>query len=123
MPSDVGTPLPWNFPFKRSFWRKGSKRGRNESLEASTQAAERLTAAPELAVSINKLRKVFWTTEGASKAAVDGLSVDILKNEITALLGDIFPDAPQRRNRKLLFSSCLVRLLIVWRVSAEAFTS
>ena len=41
----------------------------------------------EVAVSINKLRKHFRTTDGSIKHAVDGLDLDIYRGHITALLG------------------------------------
>ncbi len=46
-----------------------------------------LTGDGEVSVSINKLRKLFRTTDGGIKHAVDGLDLDIYRGQITALLG------------------------------------
>ena len=85
MPSEIGANLPWNFPFKRSYW-SGGKQTRKAAGSAANEQ-QRFASQPGLAVSIRNLRKVFETTEGVPKAAVDGLSLDISQGEITALLG------------------------------------
>ena len=85
MPSEVGANLPWNFPFKRSYWSGGKQTAKAAGSAGNEQ--QRFASQTDLAVSIRNLRKVFKTTEGVPKAAVDGLSLDISQGEITALLG------------------------------------
>jgi ABC-type glutathione transport system ATPase component len=41
----------------------------------------------DVAVSPRNLRKVFWTSDGGRKTAVDGLNLEIYNGQITALLG------------------------------------
>lgn len=87
LPSDVGANLPWNFAFKRSFWRP-NKGKRKREADANGSAHDcLLIPSSDKAVSIQSLRKVFETTDGSQKAAVDGLTLDVDKEEITALLG------------------------------------
>ena len=43
-----------------------------------------------MAVSIQNLTKVYPTTEGGEKRAVDGLTLDMYQGHITALLGAHF---------------------------------
>ena len=85
MPSEVGANLPWNFPFKRSYWSGGKQT--TKAAGSAEDEQQRFASQPDLAVSIRNLRKVFRTTEGVPKAAVDGLSLDISQGDITALLG------------------------------------
>ena len=89
LPGDVGAALPWNFAFKQSYWRSSKvKRKRVAAANGGQDDEALLGPGSEEAVSIRSLRKVFETTDGSQKAAVDGLSLEIQKEEITALLGE-----------------------------------
>ena len=84
----MGANLPWNFAFKRSFWKSGNSK--QKRLGQGNEHDSLFISDPdsEKAVAIRSLRKVFPTTDGGQKAAIDGLSLDVAKEEITALLGD-----------------------------------
>lgn len=85
VPSEVGTNLAWNFFLKRSYWKRGkgggSMKDYEQSLLQSPQARE------DAMVSLQNLRKVFPTTDGFSKIAVDDLNLSMQRNKITGLLG------------------------------------
>ncbi len=91
-PSEVGSKLPWNFVFQRAFWRDcGHSRAQaSKAGDAPLGWDEDIPGAGGRgpAVAIRGLRKVFKTTDGGLKAAVDGLQLDVERGEITALLGE-----------------------------------
>ncbi len=83
----MGANLSWNFAFKRSFWRGGNRKQKRAAQGDEHDSLFISDSDSEKAVAIRSLRKVFPTTDGSQKAAVDGLSLDVAKEEITALLG------------------------------------
>ena len=88
IPSEVGQNLPWYFPFQYSYWCKRPSPAKDANISGSAASASDLHSADStLAVSIVDLQKVFSTTEGIPKRAVDGLTLDIYQSQITALLG------------------------------------
>jgi hypothetical protein len=90
IPSDVGSNLPWNFVFKSSFWRKWSFGRPAPNLKDGNVPCgweDEVPGTQGPAVAIRNLRKVFRTTDGGLKAAVDGLQLDVERGQITALLG------------------------------------
>jgi len=91
IPSDVGSNLPWNFVFKSSFWSKwsfGRPTPKSKAGNVPCGWEDEVPGSHGPAVTIRDLRKVFKTTDGGLKAAVDGLQLDVERGEITALLGN-----------------------------------
>lgn len=92
IPSEFGSNLPPWFLLLPSYWsRVVPKRSRERGLAAAAvglgcHLGRGSEQDPDVVVSIQDLRKVFRTTDGI-KAAVDGLSLDIHRDQITALLG------------------------------------
>jgi ABC-type ATPase involved in cell division len=90
--SEYGRPLPWYFPFTRSYWCPGTVNSPPEDYSdieypaevpvepVSTALKEQL--AQGKGIEIRKLTKTF-----GEKTAVDQLSMNIFSNQITALLG------------------------------------
>ena len=95
MPKEYGQRLPFYFPFSPTYWCNGSPRAQT-SLASSPQAAHSGAVNAEgrdgksagVAVAIRGLCKVFTTTDGCSKRAVDNLTLDVCTNQVTALLGE-----------------------------------
>ncbi|XP_078687656.1 phospholipid-transporting ATPase ABCA3-like isoform X4 [Branchiostoma floridae x Branchiostoma belcheri] len=94
-PGKYGVPKPPYFLFLRSYWCGPSNRVKHgEDLElepANNSNAEDSPHEPEpqglpLGISINNLGKVFKGSTGR-KVAVDGLSLNMYKGQITSLLG------------------------------------
>ena len=83
----MGATLPWNFAFRRSFWRSDKKKQKRVAQGSEHDSLFISDADTDKAVAIRSLRKVFKTTDGSQKAAIDGMSLDVAKEEITALLG------------------------------------
>eukprot|EP00794_Sanderia_malayensis_P017576 gene17576-19328_t len=96
-PGEFGVPRPFYFPFTASYW-CGSKVNSNQihpkdGVELDQVAEQEhnpeVEEAPSnhpVGVDIQNLRKVFKSSKG-KKVAVDGLSLQIFKDQITALLG------------------------------------
>ncbi|KAJ6637353.1 Phospholipid-transporting ATPase ABCA3 [Pseudolycoriella hygida] len=82
-PGIYGTAKPFYFPFRSSNCcrnRKGAK--------SSVDAEEGMELSKNVAVRIHRLTKVFRSLFGRkNRVAVNELSMDILKNQITVLLG------------------------------------
>ncbi|GAB4821282.1 hypothetical protein N2152v2_008328 [Parachlorella kessleri] len=110
MPSEWGQNLPFYFPLLPSYWGihlgKSSVPGSSNSRHSSSPGPHAFAApsgqeeghvlhnggarsrpAGGVAVRIQGLTKVFPTTDGATKVAVDGLNLDMASGAITALLG------------------------------------
>lgn len=115
LPSEFGQRLPPHFFLLPSYWRQrggaqpGAKAAGQETLvpgltdpllagEADLENgnAERPGSGPEagldsdglaVAVAIRGLRRDFATTDGGVKRALDGLTLDVYADQITALLG------------------------------------
>lgn len=90
MPRDVGQRLPWYFVLQPSYWRGDALitkmvRADYHSQPDSPAQPEGGRGAP--AVHLLQLTKLFRTTDGTVKRAVDALSLDVHRGEITALLG------------------------------------
>lgn len=94
MPRDVGQRLPWYFVLQPSYWRgdalitKMVRADYHTQQDAPTQHGDVSgggRGAP--AVHLLQLTKLFRTTDGTVKRAVDALSLDVHRGEITALLG------------------------------------
>lgn len=84
-PGRCGTPKPFYFPLMPSYYCSSSKV--NASAGDNTDAAMNVDSGTEIAVKIRGLTKVFKKFRGRKNVAVNTLSLDILKNQITALLG------------------------------------
>jgi ATP-binding cassette subfamily A (ABC1) protein 3 len=91
--SDFGAPLPFYFPFTASYWCPGSTKAHLTSEEGELTYDEGIVVEqPSNAlkdqmkqgrgIQIRNLRKTF-----GEKTAVEGLSMEIFSNQITALLG------------------------------------
>lgn len=95
-PGSYGIPKPFYFPFTKSYWcgvssDKVVQVGAEEELNpvdkhSGNPAIEDETHDLPIGVGIKDLRKVFRGSKG-SKVAVDGLTLNIYKGQITALLG------------------------------------
>lgn len=83
IPSDIGANLPWNFPLKGSYWRSHKKSDKKDSVPLLHSPRESDSAM----IRIQNLHKVFPTTDGYNKVAVDNLNINMQRNEITGLLG------------------------------------
>lgn len=93
MPRDVGQRLPWYFVFQPSYWRGDAlitKMVRADyHSQQDTPSQEVVSGADRGAPAVHLLHltKLFRTTDGTVKRAVDALSLDVNRGEITALLG------------------------------------
>ena len=91
MPSQSAQTWPPHFPFLPSYWRRmlGARgAGDAEAVEPLTTSAGHQPSSPnQPAVDIWRLTKVFPTTGGNEKVAVDALTLGIPQGEITGLLG------------------------------------
>lgn len=83
-PGRCGTPKPFYFPLMPSYYCSSSKV--NASGD-NTDAVINADSQAEVAVKIRGLTKVFKKFRGRKNVAVNNLSLDILKNQITVLLG------------------------------------
>lgn len=81
-PGRCGTPKPFYFPLMPSYYCNGSKSPK--SNDDNTDAA---IDSDNVAVKIQGLTKVFKKFRGRKNVAVNNLSLNILKNQITVLLG------------------------------------
>lgn len=84
-PGKCGTPKPFYFPLMPSYYCNRSKV--NTTADNSTDAVINVDSAAEVAVKIRGLSKVFKKFRQRKNVAVNNLSLDILKNQITVLLG------------------------------------
>lgn len=98
MVSDVGQSLPWYFPFQPSYWQgQHSQAGAGMSPFKPTGSSDESLASHRLrsasseectvAVSIQGLTKVYQSSQGDRKYALDGLTLDMYQGHVTALLG------------------------------------
>lgn len=84
-PGKCGTPKPFYFPLMPSYYCSSSKV--NASTPNDNTDAAIVDSGAEIAVKIRGLTKVFKKFRGRKNVAVHNLSLDILKNQITVLLG------------------------------------
>lgn len=84
-PGKCGTPKPFYFPLMPSYYCNSSKV--NASSPNDNTDAAIVDSGAETAVKIRGLTKVFKKFRGRKNVAVHNLSLDILKNQITVLLG------------------------------------
>lgn len=98
-PGQYGTPQPFYFFLLPSYWRPEHYRRRryadssanakddakNNNLDPSV--CEPAPSNMKAGISIKNLRKSFKAETGGVKVAVDGLSLDMYEDQITALLG------------------------------------
>lgn len=84
-PGRCGTPKPFYFPLLPSYYCSGSKV--NASEHDNTDAVINADNATEVAVKIRGLTKAFKKFHERKNVAVNNLSLDIVKNQITVLLG------------------------------------
>ena len=96
MPNEYGQRLPFYFPFSPGYWRNSHQKPQASSaLPEAAQNGAVHAEGPDtnkgggVAVAIRGLTKVFATTDGCSKRAVDGLTLDVHTNQVTALLGEV----------------------------------
>ncbi|EDO48951.1 predicted protein [Nematostella vectensis] len=88
-PGQYGIPKPFYFPFMKSYWCGFSH---DDVVEAGLERVKNNPAIEDeptdlaIGVQIKDLRKVFKGSTG-SKVAVDNLSLNMYKGQITALLG------------------------------------
>lgn len=82
-PGTFGTPKSFLFPFQRSFWCR-KQVGQNPNGEAESMATFN---DKEVVVRVRGLTKEFRPLFGTPNLAVNKLSMDICKNQITVLLG------------------------------------
>ncbi len=109
LPSDVGQRLPPHFFLLPSYWRPRqprtttAKSAAHTAADASVGAAEPLLCggaasgaqgghpagdiSGDVAVAVRGLRRDFATTDGGVKHALDGLTLDVFPDQVTALLG------------------------------------
>lgn len=92
LPQQHGQTLPPWFPLMPSYWRAGKSSSQPHSStqdEAWQPLLDRAGgAAPAGAtVQVRDLRKVFHSSEGSVRMAVEGLTLDMCAGRITALLG------------------------------------
>ncbi|KAJ7352721.1 hypothetical protein OS493_034326 [Desmophyllum pertusum] len=95
-PGSYGIPKPFYFPFTKTYWCGASSDniiqvGAEQELNPVDKTSENPAIEDEshdlpIGVGIKDLRKVFKGSTG-SKVAVDGLSLNMYKGQITALLG------------------------------------
>ncbi|XP_055305939.1 phospholipid-transporting ATPase ABCA1 isoform X3 [Sitodiplosis mosellana] len=84
-PGRCGTPKPFYFPLMPSYYCSSSKV--NASASDNTDTVINIDSQAEVAVKIRGLTKVFKKFRARKNVAVNNLSLDILKNQITVLLG------------------------------------
>lgn len=84
-PGRCGTPKPFYFPLMPSYYCSSSKV--NASANGDNDAVINIDSSAEVAVKIRGLTKVFKKFRGRKNIAVNNLSLDIVKNQITVLLG------------------------------------
>ncbi|XP_058240814.1 phospholipid-transporting ATPase ABCA1 isoform X4 [Hemibagrus wyckioides] len=88
-PGQYGVPKPWYFPFTSSYW-CGTPAGADieqdpfDALEEQNAYLEKPPANMKAGVSIRNLVKVYKT---GKKLAVDKLTLDFYKDQITSFLG------------------------------------
>jgi ABC-type transport system involved in multi-copper enzyme maturation permease subunit len=82
-PSKYGFKLPWYFPFSPAFWRGSPAKVADINAQdiLTTADIEPLKSPKEPGISVMKLTKSY----GRDKIAVDRLSVNFYRNEITAV--------------------------------------
>ncbi len=95
-PGKYGVPKPFYFPFMLSYW-CGIHRSHHQPSEslasiepADPSAHERVRGKPPVGISIRNLTKVYsswFSNKSVRKKAVDNLSLDVYKGQITVLLG------------------------------------
>ncbi|XP_048579731.1 phospholipid-transporting ATPase ABCA3 isoform X2 [Nematostella vectensis] len=94
-PGQYGIPKPFYFPFMKSYWcgfshddvvEAGLERELGDVKTENNPAIEDEPTDLAIGVQIKDLRKVFKGSTG-SKVAVDNLSLNMYKGQITALLG------------------------------------
>lgn len=84
-PGRCGTPKPFYFPLMPSYYCSSSKV--TSSSGDNTDTVIDVDNQAEVAVKIRGLTKVFKKFRGRKTVAVHNLSLDILRNQITVLLG------------------------------------
>lgn len=87
-PGKCGTPKPFYFPFMPSYYCYGSgSKVDSSSSDQNSDTVINVENSGDVAVKIRGLTKVFKRFRGKKNYAVNNLSIDILKNQITVLLG------------------------------------
>ena len=95
VPREYGQRLPFYFPLLPGYWRGGGPKPQAPAaLPELAQNGAVHAGGPDgkgggVAVAVRGLCKVFATTDGCSKRAVDDLTLDVRTNQVTALLGEI----------------------------------
>lgn len=85
-PGKCGTPRPFYFPLMPSYYCSGRSKV-DASSDQNSDTVINIENGVEVAVKIRGLTKVFKKFRGRKNIAVNNLSLDILKNQITVLLG------------------------------------
>lgn len=86
-PGRCGTPKPFYFPLMPSYYCNGSKVNATTLNDNNSDTIMNIDSPAEVAVKIRGLTKIFKKFRGRKNIAVNTLSLDILKNQITVLLG------------------------------------
>lgn len=85
-PGKCGTPKPFYFPLTPSYYCNGSKVNASAG-ETGSDAVIDVDSGTEVEVKIRGLSKTFKKFRERKNIAVNNLSLDIIKNQITVLLG------------------------------------
>lgn len=90
-PGKYGVPLPWYFPFQRSYW-CGASTTEDDSRGFGSESSENEYFEEEPdglkpGITIKKLRKEFKTLGGKTKVAVEDVSLTCYEGQCTVLLG------------------------------------
>ncbi|ROT82467.1 hypothetical protein C7M84_024357 [Penaeus vannamei] len=90
-PGKYGVPLPWYFPFQRSYW-CGASTTEDHSRGFGSESSENEYFEEEPdglkpGITIKKLRKEFKTLGGKTKVAVEDVSLTCYEGQCTVLLG------------------------------------
>lgn len=85
-PGKCGTPKPFYFPLMPSYYCQ-TKSKVESNTDQNSDTVINIENGAEVAVKIRGLTKVFKKFRGRKNIAVNNLSLDILKNQITVLLG------------------------------------
>lgn len=85
-PGRCGTPKPFYFPLMPSYYCNGRSKV-EASSDQNSDTVINVEHGAEVAVRIRGLTKVFKKFRGRKTVAVNNLTIDILQNQITVLLG------------------------------------
>ncbi|GJQ88074.1 hypothetical protein Trydic_g13087 [Trypoxylus dichotomus] len=83
-PGDYGVPLPWYYPFTRSYWLGNKIHAETTKLDSlESDIYEKEPSNLKIGIQINRLKKVF----PGEKVAVNDLSFNMFEGQVMVLLG------------------------------------